>query len=276
MTRFFAYIWGRKLILAASVCTGLLISSVTFAEKVPLELQGIGVDEHLGSNIDLNLKFKDENNQPVTLKKYFNGVKPVLFFLVYYDCPNLCTFVLNATIDSIKNMNLTAGKDFEVVAVSIDPREKPDTAKAKLQAYLKAYDRPSGNLGWHFLVGEQEQITQVSNQIGFKYRWDKEQNQFAHTSAIFVLTGEGRISRYFYGITYPTQDMKVALLEAGRGHIGTIVDKILLFCYHYDGSTKKYVLLATRLMTLGGTLTVFCLGAFFTLAWRKERALSHG
>jgi protein SCO1 len=269
MTRFF----GLKLSLGICVSACFLLSHNTFAENIPAELQGVGVEEHLGSSIDLNSTFKDENGTPVQLKKYFNGVKPVLFFLVYYDCPNLCTFVLNATIDSIKNMTLTASQDFEVVAVSIDPREKPSLAKTKLQAYLKAYDRPAGNIGWHFLTGDQEQITKISNQIGFKYKWDKEQNQFAHTSSMFVLTGDGKISRYFYGISYPTQDMKVSILEAGHGRIGTIVDKILLFCYHYDASTKKYVLMATRIMSVGGAMTVLILGGYLAMNWRRERTL---
>jgi len=265
--------FGLKLSLGICVSIGLLLSNASFAEGIPAELQGVGVEEHLGTSIDLNSTFKDENGSQVTLKKYFNGVKPVLFFLVYYDCPNLCTFVLNATVDSIKNMALTSGQDFEVVAVSIDPREKSNLAKTKLQAYLKAYDRPAGNIGWHFLTGEQDQITKLSGQIGFKYKWDKEQSQFAHTSAMFVLTGDGKISRYFYGISYPTQDMKVAILEAGHGRIGTIVDKILLFCYHYDASTKKYVLMATRIMSVGGALTVLLLGGYLATSWLRLRAL---
>jgi len=269
MTRLF----GLKLSLGICVCVTLLLAGTSFAENIPMELEGVGVDEHLGSTIDLNSTFKDENGSTVQLKKYFNGIKPVLFFLVYYDCPNLCTFVLSATVDSIKNLSLTSGQDFEVVALSIDARERSDLAKMKLQAYLKAYDRPGGNNGWHFLVGEQSEITKISNQIGFKYKWDKEQNQFAHTSAMFILTGEGKISRYFYGISYPPQDMKVAILEAGHGRIGTIADKILLFCYHYDASTKKYVLMASRIMSVGGAITVLFLGGYLAMNWRKERAL---
>jgi protein SCO1/2 len=247
-------------------------AAVARAEKVPMELQGVGVDEHLGSKINLELGFTDDSGKPVQLKKYFNGSKPVLFFLVYYECPNLCTFVLNAAVDSIKNLNLLPGKDFEMVAVSIDPKETPDLAAKKKNAYLKSYGNLSTENGWHFLVGKQAPITELSNQLGFKYKWDKEQKQFAHASSIFVLTGDGKISRYFYGILYPERDMRVALVEAGRGHIGNIVDKILLFCFHYDASTKKYVLMATRIMTAGGGLTVLILGLFLAISFRKEKA----
>jgi len=267
---------GQKLNLWTRVRTCfflflLTLSSVSFAEKIPQELEGVGVEEHLGSKINTELTFQDETGATVPLKKYFNGTKPVLFFLVYYECPNLCTFVLNAAVDSIKKINLLPGKDFEMVAVSIDPRETPDLAQQKKTAYLQSYGNLATEGGWHFLVGKQPQITELSNQLGFKYKWDNEQKQFAHTSSIFVLTGDGKISRYFYGILYPERDMRVALLEAGRGHIGTIVDKLLLFCFHYDASTKKYVLMATRIMTAGGALTVAVLGLFLGLTYRKER-----
>jgi protein SCO1/2 len=249
----------------------IIFSQYSSAEKLPPELEGVGVEEHLGSKINTELTFQDETGATVPLKKYFNGTKPVLFFLVYYECPNLCTFVLNAAVDSIKKINLLPGKDFEMVAVSIDPRETPDLAKQKKEAYLQAYGNLSTADGWHFLVGKQPQITELSNQLGFKYKWDKDQKQFAHTSSIFILTGDGKISRYFYGILYPERDMRVALLEAGRGHIGSIADKILLFCFHYDASTKKYVLMATRIMSAGGALTVLILGLFLGLNWRREK-----
>jgi protein SCO1/2 len=175
----------------------------------------------------------------------------------------------------MKKMDWTSGKNFEVVALSFNPKEKSDLAKEKKEAYLKEYGRPDGAKGWHFLVGSQANIKKVADEIGFQYKWDPEQNQYAHTSALFVLTGSGKISRYFYGIDYPPQSLKVAMLEAGEGKIGNIVDKILLFCYHYDSSTKKYVLLASRIMTLGGGLTVLILGCFFAYTWRRERILAH-
>ena len=256
------------------------LCSFAFAEKLPQELEDVGINEHLGSTLDLNTSFQDETGATVPLKKYFDGTKPVLFFLVYYECPNLCTFVLNSAVDSMKKMNWTSGKDFEVVALSFNPKETFDLAKEKKDAYLKEYSRPEGAKGWHFLVagtakGSENNVKKIADEIGFKYKWDPEQNQYAHASALFVLTGSGKISRYFYGIDYPPQDLKVAMLEAGEGKIGNIVDKILLFCYHYDSSTKKYVLWASRIMSMGGGLTVLILGVFLGYSWRREQTLAH-
>ncbi len=251
------------------IVLSFLFSCFSFAEKLPAELQDVGITEHLGDRINLALNFQDESGQNISLNKYFNGTKPVLFFLVYYECPNLCTMVLNGAIDSLKKINLKPGQDFDVVAVSFDPKENSELASEKKKAYLDMYGVTDPG-AWHFLVGKQPAITEISKELGFKFKWDEEQKQFAHASSIFVLTGEGRISRYFYGIMYPEKDLKVALMEAGRGHIGTLVDRILLFCYHYDASTKKYVLMASRIMTAGGALTVLIMGLFFTLAWRRD------
>jgi protein SCO1 len=248
------------------------------AEKIPQELQDVGIDEHLGSQVDPKLSFVDDTGKPVQLGQYFGTTKPVLFFLVYYECPNLCTFVLNAAVDAMKDLPWNAGQKYEVVAVSVDPREKPELAARKKQAYISELGKGKAGFsaamvsnGWHFLTGEQPQITALAKQLGFKYKWDAGQKEFAHASAMFVLTPEGRISRYFYGIEYPSRDVKVALLEASHGKIGSVLDKVLLFCYHYDASTKKYVLLANRIMTMGGAVTVFVLGAFFIGAYRKEQ-----
>lgn len=242
------------------------------AEPVPDELQGVGIEDHTGRSIDVNVPFQDEKGQTVLLKKYFTGQKPVLFFLVYYECPNLCTFTLNSAVDSLKRIDMRPGEQFEIVALSINPRETAQLAAEKVQAYLNLYGHPESAAGWHFLTGKEENITKVAGQVGFQYKWDPQQKQYAHASAMYVFTADGKISRTFYGIDYPPRDMKVALLEAGRGRIGNLLDKIILFCYHYDASTKKYVLLASRLMTAGGAVTVAVLTIFMAGFWRKERA----
>ncbi|MDZ4677061.1 MAG: SCO family protein [Oligoflexia bacterium] len=241
------------------------------ADKLPNELKDIGIDEHRGQNIDLNLTFQDESGKSVQLKSYFTPQKPVLLALVYFGCPNICTFVLNGITDSLKKVDLKPGEKFEVIAVSIDPSETPQLASEKKKAYLKEYGIAGTESGWHFLVGKQPQITALTQQIGFRYKWVEETKQFAHGSAIFLLTPEGKISRYLYGIQYQPRDVKMALLEASNGKIGTFVDRIMLFCFYYDVTTKKYVLLASRIMTGGGILTLLLFGIFLGRLWSRER-----
>ena len=252
----------------------LPLASTGWAASTPTELENVGIDEHLGSGLDLDLTFQDETGQTVPLKKYIDGTKPTILTFVYFDCPNLCTMVLNAVTDSVKKLNWTSGKEFQILAVSFDPRDTWQSAAKKKEAYLNLYGKPEGNPGWHFLVGQPPQIAALTKQAGFRYQWDKEQGQFAHTSAMMVLTPEGKLSRYFYGIDYPPMNVRVALLEASHGKIGTIVDKFLMFCYHYDTSAKKYVVLASRLMTAGGAVTVGILAFFFIAMWMRERQVA--
>ncbi len=263
---------AKPALLLASVT--VLLSFSSFAdEKLPTQLEDIGIDDHTGSHIDLNLNFKDESGQNVKLQNYFHNGKPVLFFLVYYECPNLCNMVLNEAVDSLKEIKWSGDETskYEIVAVSIDPKETPALAQTKKQSYLKVFGRAGDGSNWHFLTGNQAAITPLANEVGFKYKWDEEQKQFAHASAMFVLTPEGKLSRYFYGLDFPSSDLKFAMLEASQGKIGTLVDKIVLFCYHYDTSTKKYVLMAGRLMTGGGIVTVVFLGLFFGRLWFLNR-----
>ena len=255
--------------------TGSLPTAVTSGDnQIPEELKDIQIVEHLGSQIDLGLKFRDESGQSVELRRFFSGHKPVILALAYYQCPNLCTLVLNGTVESLKKLEWNSGKEFEVVVVSFDPTETHTLASAKKDAYLKEYGRKEGEAGWHFLTGDQPAIAALTKQVGFNYKWSDEQRQFAHASVIFVLTPEGKISRYFYGIDYPPRDMKVAMLEASQGKIGNMIDRILLFCFHYDSSTKKYVLLASRIMTLGRGVTLFIMTLMFLRIWIRERRLS--
>lgn len=245
-------------------------------QQIPVELQGIGIDDKTGQSVNLDIPFADSEGKPVVLKDYF-GKKPVLLALVYYGCPNLCTLVLNSTLDTLKDVNLVAGKDFDVLAVSFDPRENAELAKNKKSAYVAEYKKTKPTAsedGFHFLTGSKASIENVTSQMGFKFRWDKDSNQYAHASAVFVLTPGGKVSRVFYGLMYPPRDMRLALVEAGEGKIGNIVDQFMLFCFHYDAAAQKYVLLAQNLMKLGGAIMLAVLAFFMAVFWRKEIQLT--
>lgn len=236
----------------------------------PQLLRDVGIDQKLGGRIPLNLIFRDETGATVTLGKYF-GEKPVVLALVYYECPMLCTQVLNGMVRSLKDVRFDAGKDFQVVAVSINPRETPRLAKAKQELYSGIYMRPGAERGFHFLTGDNSSIAPLAAAAGFHYAYDPVSGQFAHASAIMVLTPSGTISRYFYGILYPSRDVRLGLVEAAEGKIGSPVDQLLLFCYHYDSATGKYGLVILNLVRAAGLATVFGLAAFILLMLRRER-----
>jgi protein SCO1/2 len=239
----------------------------------PELLKDVGVDQKLNDSIPLGLTFRDEHGRTVALSQFFNG-KPVILSLVYYSCPMLCTQVLNGLDRSMENISLNIGKDFNVVTISIDPTEKPMLAEAKQALYTGMYGRPGASDGWHFLVGDEPQIKQLASAVGFRYAYDADSHQYAHASAIMVLTPEGKISRYFYGITYPPRDLRLGLVEASEGKIGSPVDAILLYCYHYDPHTGKYGLLINRLIITAGLLTVVLMTfSIFILARSEHYAL---
>jgi protein SCO1/2 len=235
----------------------------------PELLKNVGIDQRLNEAIPLGLTFRDEYGGAVRLSEFF-GQKPVVLALVYYNCPMLCTQVLNGLDRSLKDVPMDIGKDFHVVAVSIDPSETPKLASAKRDLYAGIYGRPGAAQGWHFLTGEESQIRQLANALGFRYAYDADSKQFAHASAVMVLTPGGRISRYFYGITYPTRDMRLGLVEASEGKIGSAIDQVLLFCYHYDPVTGKYGLLIARVIKAGGLLTVLAIGILVLVLRRRE------
>ena len=235
----------------------------------PSLLKEVGVDQKLNQSIPLDLAFRDEHGKPVQLGEYF-GKKPVILSMVYYNCPMLCTQVLNGLESSLKLIPMDIGKQFDVVTVSIDPLERPVLAEAKQALYTGLYGRPGGAAGWHFLTGEEQQIRQLANATGFRYAYDPDSKQFAHASAIMLLTPEGKISRYFYGIQFPSRDLRLGLVEASAGKIGSPVDQVLLFCYHYDPSTGKYGLLISRLIQAAGAATVLAIGALVLVLYRKE------
>lgn len=236
----------------------------------PELLKQVGIDQKLNQSIPLNLTFRDENGAPVQLGQFF-GQKPVILTLVYYNCPNLCTQVLNGVESGLKELHMDIGKQFDVVTISIDPTESHVLAKVKQEMYVGMYGRPGAARGWHFLTGDEPQIKQLADAVGFRYAYDPDTKQFAHASAIMLLTPEGKISRYFYGIQYPSRELRLGLVEASEGKIGTPVDEVLLFCYHYDPKTGKYGLLISHVIQAGGALTVLILGIAMLILFRGER-----
>jgi protein SCO1/2 len=235
----------------------------------PELLKQVGIDQKLNQSIPLNLAFRDENGQTVELAQFF-GQKPVILTLVYYNCPMLCTQVLNGVESGLKELLTDIGKQFEVVTISIDPTESHVLAKVKQEMYVGMYGRPGAAQGWHFLTGDEPQIKQLADAVGFRYAYDPDTKQFAHASAIILLTPEGKISRYFYGIQFPSRDLRLGLVEASEGKIGTPVDQVLLFCYHYDPATGKYGLLISHVIQAGGALTVLILGIAMLILFRGE------
>ena len=255
--------------LAPGAAAQLASDPVQSAGVRPELLKQVGIDQKLNQTIPLNLTFRDENGQTVQLAQFF-GHKPVILTLVYYNCPMLCTQVLNGVESGLKELQTDIGKQFEVVTVSIDPTESHVLAKVKQEMYVGMYGRPDAAQGWHFLTGDEPQIKQLADAVGFRYAYDPDTKQFAHASAIMLLTPEGKISRYFYGIQYPSRDLRLGLVEASEGKIGTPVDQVLLFCYHYDPATGKYGLLISRVIQAGGALTVLILGIAMLILFRGE------
>lgn len=264
----------KALFLAGVVLMGLAArpARAQSASQKPRLLRDVGIDQKLNEQVPLDLVFREENGQAVELRQYF-GAKPVILSLVYYDCPMLCTQVLNGLLRSLRNLNLDIGRNFNVVTVSFDPREKPAEAARKKELYAGLYSRPGGSSGWHFLTGDEPSIRSLTQAVGFRYAYDAESGQFAHATGVMVLTPEGRISRYFYGIEYPSRDLRLGLVEASREKIGSPVDQILLYCYHYDPATGKYGLVILNVVRAAGVATVLLLGTGIWLLFRRERTV---
>ncbi|MBI2682285.1 MAG: SCO family protein [Acidobacteriales bacterium] len=239
----------------------------------PSILLQVGIDQKLGEQAPLDAGFVDESGNAVTLGKYFNRKRPVLLAMVYYDCPMLCDQVLNGMTSALDVLKFDAGKEFEVVAVSFDPRETPGLAQDKKHLYLGRYRRPGAEQGIHFLTGKQESITALTKAVGFRYAWDESSKQFAHASGLMLLTPEGKVAQYYYGIEYSPKDMRLGIIEASNEKIGNTVDTLLLYCFHYDPTTGKYGAVAMNIMRLGGVLTVLLLGTFMGVSfWREAQA----
>ena len=258
--------WAAALLLVFS-CSG----RVSAQTVLPRILQRVGFDQKLNQQVPLDLPFTDDEGQKVLLGKYFTD-KPIVLVLAYYRCPMLCTQVLNGLVQGLREMPFTMGKEYRVVTVSFDPNETTDMAAAKKRSYLHSYGKPEAAAGWHFLTGDQESISRLTRAVGFRYAYDPTSDQYAHAAGIVILTPAGKISRYFYDIHYSGRDLRLGLVEASQNKIGSPIDQILLFCFHYDPTAGKYGAAIMNFVRLGGVLTVIVLGTMFGLLLRGERA----
>jgi protein SCO1/2 len=237
---------------------------------LPAGLQGVTIEQNLNHQVPLNLAFRDEFGRSLPLSTYFSGHKPVILALVYYTCPMLCNLVLSGMESSLRAISLDPGRDFEVVAVSFDPHDTPEIASAKRATYLQRYRRADTANGWHFLTGDEASIKVLTAAVGFRYKLDPVTGQYAHASAIMILTPDGKLSRYLYGVEYAPRDVRMGLVEASQNKIGSPVDQILLFCYHYDPSTGRYGAIAMNMVRFAGAGFVLICGAFLVIAWRRD------
>ncbi|HKW02672.1 MAG TPA: SCO family protein [Vicinamibacterales bacterium] len=270
-----------RLVTTAAAVVALSWASIASAQPNPLSvpppsavmqipiLKEVGLDQKLDAQVPLDLKFSDEQGREVTLGSLL-GKKPVVLALVYYECPMLCTEVLNGLVSSLQTISFNAGNEFDIVAVSFDPGETPALAAQKKALYVKRYGRPGAEAGMHFLTGREDAIHALTNAVGFRYKYDPSTDQFAHTAVLTVLTPAGHVSRYLYGIEYQPRNLRLALVEAADGKIGTAVDKALLYCYHYDPETGKYGLAIMNVVRLGGIMTVAAAVSFIVLNLRRQ------
>jgi len=237
----------------------------------PPPIKEVGFDQKLGEAIPLDLVFRDEADQSVRLARYF-GKRPVVLSLVYFNCPMLCGMTTDGLVRSVRALRFEPGTDYEILSVSFDPRETAQMASEKKRTVMAQYGRKSGPGGWHFLTGDAVSVAALTKAVGFRYVWDAEQKQFAHATGITVLTPQGRIARYFFGIEYPTKDLRLALIEASEEKIGNVVDQLLLLCFHYDPKAGRYTATVRNLVRGGGVITLLLLAGFVTIMLRRERA----
>lgn len=266
---------GTRSLLAASLLTLGLWSAgaggvARAAMPLPGELHGSTITEHLGAAVDPNLVFTDYQGNQVRLGSFFGDGKPVILTLNYYGCKMLCTIQLNGLVEGLKELDWTPGDQFRIVTVSINPDDTVQLAHDKRQSYLDAYGR--GDVDWTFLVAQEDQVRKLAEQVGFGYRYDAEQDQYAHTAVITLLTPEATVARYIYGIQYSGRDLKFGLIDAAQGRVGSTVDRVILSCFHYDETIGRYSPFAFGIMRLGGALSVLALGGLGVVLWRREFA----
>ena len=236
----------------------------------------VGIDQKLGNQVPLDLEFRDESGSTVRLGQFFGGKKPVLLSLVYYRCPGLCTMTLNGMAAAFKPLKFSAGKEFDVVTVTIDPKESPQLAAEKKAQYLKRYGRPGAEAGWHFLTGDEASIRALARSVGFRYVYHPQTDQYTHAAGIMLLTPAGKVARYYYGLEYSARDLKLGMVEASEEKIGSLADAVSLLCYQYDPMTGKYGVPIMRAIRAGGVLTAAALATFILLMTRRERRLAAG
>ena len=250
----------------------ILVCVVALAQEntIPESLRGVGIDQKLNQQLPLDAVFSDETGAKKPLRDYFNG-RPVVLSFVYYECPMLCTMELNGLLRAARVIPLDIGRNYDVLTVSFDPKETPEIARAKKAEYVQRYKRPTGEQGWHFLTGDEANIRKLTEAAGFRYRFDANSGQWAHASAVMVVTPEGRLARYFYGVEYSARDLRLGLVEASAGKIGSRVEQILLYCFHYDPKTGKYSLAVMRIVRLAGVATLLALFTFWFVMYRQSR-----
>jgi protein SCO1/2 len=233
----------------------------------PPGLKHVGIEQHLNQQIPPNLSFRDETGNPVELADYF-GRKPLILNLVYYQCPMLCGEVLSGLESALRILKFDVGREFDVLTVSFDPKETPEMAAAKKAELLKRYGRPGAAAGWHFLTGKQAAIDALTQSAGFEYEYDPQTRQFAHATAILVLTPQGRIAQYYYGVEFAPRDLRLGLVQASENRIGSVADQVLLYCYHYDPDQGKYGAIISRILKLAAAATIVLLGTFLITMFR--------
>jgi protein SCO1/2 len=270
----------HRLLPCALVATLTLVSASSWAESavdpmermepLPKRLEGVDVQEKLGEPLSLNLSFRDSLGKQVLLRDYFDDGLPVILTLNYSDCPMLCSMILTGLVNALKQVDLVLGKDFRIVTVSIDPSEKPERAHATLNRYLAMYGKPESRGGWSILTGSQNNVRALARSVGFSYNYNEERNEWLHPSAFAIAAPNGTVTRYIYGIEYLPETLRLSLVEASEGKVGSTMDKIFLYCFHYDETEGRYAPVAMNIMRLGGGLAVILLGGFLTLLWRAE------
>jgi protein SCO1 len=238
---------------------------------LPKALREVKIEQRLNEQLPLELRFKDETGRTVELREYFKSAKPVILSLVFYKCPMLCNQILTGLLASLRAQSFNVGREFEVLTVSFDPRETPEMAAEKKLDFIGRYNRPGADKGWHFLTGDAENIRRLTEAVGFHYNYDEKTNQFAHASGIMILTPAGKLSRYFYGIEYFPKDVRLGLIEASDNKIGSMVDQLLLYCYHYDPATGRYGPVVMNIMRLGGLMTLVGIGALILILKRRGK-----
>ncbi len=241
------------------------------ADTQPKELVGVGIKEKLGHQLDLNMKFKNEQGQFVTLGSFFDGERPVLISPVYFSCPGLCNFHLNGLTDGLKGMDWTIGDKFKVLSISFDSKETPEVAAKKKETYIKLYGRAGIESSWNFLTGDEANVKAFTDAIGFSYKWNEKANEWAHGSTAVLVSPKGIITRYLPGILFEPKDLKLAIVESGKGQIGSFVDQLILYCFHYNPTQSKYTLAAFNIMKVGGGVMVLILVLWLFAAWFKSR-----
>jgi len=266
---------SRALAFALALAIGFAPAAALANSDTPPALRDVGIDQHLNQQVPLDLTFRNEAGETVTLGSLMRG-KPVILSLVYYQCPMLCTLVLNGLLGALKAMPFDVGDQFDVITVSFNPSDTPELAAKKKASYLGEYRRAGAESGWHFLTGDEASIKRLAEAVGFRYTYLPDKGEFAHAAGIMVMTPQGVLARYFYGVEFAPRDVKFGLMEAAENRIGTPVDELQLFCYRYDATTGRYTNQVMTLIRIGAVLTVLAVAAFIFRSWRNERRAASG